>query len=240
VVSIFLISRSKCAFVNYDTEAHLQAAIARFHGVPLRADPRCALLVCRVRPPEEHLRTGVGWQRGVGMHRRWVEEKAARDGSASAVSASHAETPSSGAHSLESSLSALAINDHCEVPGRPPLRQLETGSNSSTSQSTNSSFLRQHFPQRFFVLKSLTQVCFSVLRPPSPCPGTDPPALQDKLDLSVQTGAWATQKHNEAILDHAFRTSEDVFLVFSANKSGAFYGYARCVPFLSLPARSRY
>jgi hypothetical protein len=82
------------------------------------------------------------------------------------------------------------------------------------------------------------------LCPPSSFPflvlGTDPPALQDKLDLSVQTGAWATQKHNEAILDRAFRTSEDVFLVFSANKSGAFYGYARCVPFPSLPTRSRY
>jgi hypothetical protein len=53
--------------------------------------------------------------------------------------------------------------------------------------------------------------------------------LQDDLDLSVQTGVWATQKHNEPVLDRAFRTSKDVFLVFSVNKSGEFYGYARCV-----------
>jgi hypothetical protein len=44
----------------------------------------------------------------------------------------------------------------------------------------------------------------------------------------VQTGVWATQKHNEGILDRAFRTSKDVFLVFSVTKSGEFYGYARC------------
>jgi hypothetical protein len=40
---------------------------------------------------------------------------------------------------------------------------------------------------------------------------------------------WATQKHNEGILERAFRSSKDVFLVFSVNKSGEFYGYARCV-----------
>jgi hypothetical protein len=53
--------------------------------------------------------------------------------------------------------------------------------------------------------------------------------LQEDLDTSVQKGLWATQKHNEGILERAFRTSKDVFLVFSVNKSGEFYGYARCV-----------
>jgi hypothetical protein len=31
----------------------------------------------------------------------------------------------------------------------------------------------------------------------------------------------------KSILDQAYRTSKDVFLIFSVNKSGEFYGYAR-------------
>lgn len=50
VSSIFLISRSNCAFVNFETEQHLEAATIRFNGQPLRpADPRCPRLVCRIR-----------------------------------------------------------------------------------------------------------------------------------------------------------------------------------------------
>ncbi|KAI9443551.1 hypothetical protein H4582DRAFT_2054533 [Lactarius indigo] len=37
----------------------------------------------------------------------------------------------------------------------------------------------------------------------------------------------AGSRHNEEILDQAYRTSKDVFLIFSVNKSGGFYGYAR-------------
>ena len=52
-------------------------------------------------------------------------------------------------------------------------------------------------------------------------------AEQFDLDLSVEKGLWATQRHNEGILDQAFRTSEEVYLIFSVNKSGEFYGYAK-------------
>ncbi|KAF8215175.1 YT521-B-like domain-containing protein [Mycena galopus ATCC 62051] len=212
VLSIFLISRSSCAFVNYETESDLQAAIARFNGVPLRPDPRCARLVCRVRRKDDDLRAGVGGQRGNGMHARWVKAKqkanaaAADDSGSSVTDPSEPGSPSSG--SLEAPLSALSLgSDEGGPPSRPPPRPHAAGSNSSSSYaSTNSSLLRQHFPQRYFILKSLTR---------------------DDLDLSVQTGLWATQKHNEGILDRAFRTSKDVFLVFSVNKSGEFYGYAR-------------
>ena len=54
-------------------------------------------------------------------------------------------------------------------------------------------------------------------------------AEQFDLDLSVEKGLWATQRHNEGILDQAFRTSEEVYLIFSVNKSGEFYGYAKYV-----------
>ncbi|TFY59281.1 hypothetical protein EVJ58_g5878 [Rhodofomes roseus] len=64
----------------------------------------------------------------------------------------------------------------------------------------------QHFPKRYFILKSLTQ---------------------RDLDISVKEGLWATQKHNEVTLDQAYRTSKEVYLIFGVNKSGEFYGYAR-------------
>ena len=59
--------------------------------------------------------------------------------------------------------------------------------------------------------------------------------LQYDLDLSVQKRVWKTQRHNEEILDQAYRTSKNVFLIFSVNKSGEFYGYARLALFLNLP-----
>ncbi|KAF8142882.1 YT521-B-like domain-containing protein [Mycena galopus ATCC 62051] len=150
------------------------------------------------------------------MHTKWVKAKQKAEqsvgqhqDSTSSALASDLGTPSGGSHSFEPSLSALSIgwSDDDSGPTRPPLRPHEAGSNSSGSHaSTDSGLLRQHFPQRYFILKSLTE---------------------DDLDLSVQTGVWATQKHNEGILDRAFRTSKDVFLVSSVNKSGELYGYAR-------------
>lgn len=59
---------------------------------------------------------------------------------------------------------------------------------------------------KYFIVKSLT--------------------LQD-LELSVRNGIWATQSHNEDILNKAFRAAENVYLIFSANKSGEYFGYAR-------------
>ena len=50
---------------------------------------------------------------------------------------------------------------------------------------------------------------------------------QFDLDLSVQRELWATQPHNEPVLDQAYRTSSVVYLIFSVNKSGEFFGYAK-------------
>lgn len=43
---------------------------------------------------------------------------------------------------------------------------------------------------------------------------------EDDLHLSVERGLWATQSHNEPVLDQAYRTAQNVFLIFGANKSG--------------------
>ena len=42
--------------------------------------------------------------------------------------------------------------------------------------------------------------------------------------MLVETGLWATQAHNEPVLDQAFRTSRDVILIFGANKKGEWFG----------------
>ncbi|KAF8183232.1 hypothetical protein K438DRAFT_1143553 [Mycena galopus ATCC 62051] len=52
-------SRSRCAFVNYETQPNLQAAITRFNGVTLRPGPD-AWLVCRVRQKNYDCAAGVG------------------------------------------------------------------------------------------------------------------------------------------------------------------------------------
>jgi len=62
--------------------------------------------------------------------------------------------------------------------------------------------------EAFFVVKSLTV---------------------DDLEMSVRNGIWATQSHNEAALNKAYEASENVYLVFSANKSGEYFGYARMI-----------
>ena len=69
VVSIFPISRSNCAFVNYSGQGPLEEAIKRFNGKQLRPnDPRCPGFVCRVRKVDDDLKAGVGAQRGMGIH----------------------------------------------------------------------------------------------------------------------------------------------------------------------------
>ncbi|KAF9465324.1 YT521-B-like domain-containing protein [Collybia nuda] len=206
VLSIFLISRSSCAFINFDTEEHLHAAIERFNGKSLRPlDPHCPRLVCRVRRKGDDLKAGVGGQRGTGMHTRWVKDQKRKGPELNDTS--ETSTSDGGLSATSSDLapiiSPLAISSDEE--GRPR-RAARHSSSSGSFASTNSSILSRYFPNRFFILKSLTQF---------------------DLDLSVEKGLWATQKHNEGILDQAYRTSQHVYLIFSVNKSGEFYGYAR-------------
>ena len=217
VSSVFLIARSNCAFVNFLTEAHLNAAIARFSGQKIRPDdPKCPNLVCRVRKKTDDLRAGVGGQRGVGLHTKWIERK--QKGKMGGKSPVDDVTQGTSNLSLTSDEESGGGGDgNCS---------LEQSSGSGSFASTTSSILAQHFPKRYFILKSLNQV------------GTFPPLAiwcnqltsslrQYDLDLSVEKGYWATQRHNEVILDQAYRTSDDVYLIFGVNKSGEFYGYAR-------------
>ena len=152
VSSIFPIARSNCAFVNFETEAHLTAAITRFSGRKIRPDdPRCPNLVCRVRRRTDDLKAGVGGQRGVGMHTKWVQERKqkVRRGNKSPMD------------DVTQGASNLSLTSDEEGGGGGDGNRSFAGSGGSGSgslASTTSSVLVQHFPKRYFILKSLTQV----------------------------------------------------------------------------------
>ena len=62
-------------------------------------------------------------------------------------------------------------------------------------------------PARFFILKSLT--------------------LAD-LEASRRTGTWSTQQQNESTLKQAYGEAKNVYLFFSANKSGEYMEWPEC------------
>lgn len=149
VLSIFLISRSNCAFINYENEVYLKAAVEHLNGRSLRpGDPRCPKLVCRMRRTDDDLKAGVGGQRGIGMHLRWVKERKDRE---SSLTESVPNDPSS---PLPDKSSHSTSSDD-DSGGRHGPQSLAS---SSSYASTNSSLLARFFPQRYFILKSLTQV----------------------------------------------------------------------------------
>ncbi|KAL4399489.1 N6-methyladenosine-containing RNA reader [Malassezia pachydermatis] len=86
ILSIFIISRSSCAFVNYASQEALSRACSYFHGMPLRTKPSCPRLVCRPRKLEDAEYAGVAAQRGKGVHTNWYRQQIAaqRDAARSA------------------------------------------------------------------------------------------------------------------------------------------------------------
>ncbi|KAJ4370531.1 hypothetical protein N0V83_005052 [Neocucurbitaria cava] len=166
IESLFLISKSNCAFVNYRTEASCTAAMHRFHDSRFNG----VRLVCRLRrssAPASGVPTGPSAM--VGNQQQAV---------------SRPETPQQD-----------SVTDGVQGDAESPIHK-KTEDIRSTADTAS----------KYFIVKSLT--------------------LQD-LELSVRNGIWATQSHNEEVLNKAFRSTENVYLIFSANKSGEYFGYAR-------------
>lgn len=159
IQSVFLISKSNCAFINYKTEESCATALARFHDSHFRG----VKLVCRLR--RGSTASPAGTPTGPRID-----------------SVSSAATQSSDA------------SNECRTHGSV---QEDVGKDVTTATKAK---------EKFFVLKSLT--------------------IED-LDASVRSGLWATQSHNEADLNAAYKSAQNVYLLFSANKSGEYYGYAR-------------
>jgi RNA recognition motif-containing protein len=146
IESLFLISKSNCAFVNYRTEASCTAAMHRFHDSRFNG----VRLVCRLRrssAPASGVPTGpsamTGQQKNTSRPATPLQDSVTDD-----LPVSRVDSPSH-----------KSIEDH------------------RSSADTTS---------KYFIVKSLT--------------------LQD-LELSVRNGIWATQSHNENVLNKAFRVS---------------------------------
>ena len=146
IESLFLISKSNCAFVNYRTETACTAAMHRFHDSRFNG----VRLVCRLR---------------------------------------RSSAPASG---VPTGPSAMATTQ--QVSASPPVspkhdREPETGlqneiAESPTHQTSDETATKSTAANKYFIVKSLT--------------------LQD-LELSVRNGIWATQSHNEDVLNKAYQ-----------------------------------
>ncbi|KAJ5593033.1 hypothetical protein N7537_009937 [Penicillium hordei] len=171
IESVFLISKSNCAFVNYKSAAACVAALARFHDSRFQG----VRVVCRLRKGFTAPGSGsVGLAIPAVNHalRPQLEDIATSTATATDPDEDHSIAP-------ELSSAAPATGNY-----PPPARLVD----------------------RYFIVKSLT--------------------VED-LELSKQSGIWATQSHNEAAMNQAFETTAYVYLIFSANKSGEYFGYAR-------------
>lgn len=127
-----------------------------------------------------------------------------RRGSTSTTSASTTNEPPKAAKDQDTApntaSASVPFSDPIIVGGAPAAQVKLDHSVAQTTLPTTK------VPEKFFIVKSLT--------------------LQD-LEASVRNGIWATQSHNESTLNEAFNAAENVYLIFSANKSGEYFGYAR-------------
>ncbi|KAH6612640.1 YT521-B-like domain-containing protein [Boeremia exigua] len=166
IESLFLISKSNCAFVNYRTEASCTAAMHRFHDSRFNG----VRLVCRLRrssAPAAGVPTGPSAMT-----------------SPPHIAASPPMSPRQNSEAIDG------------LPEETSESQAHENGDGTPTMTTS----------KYFIVKSLT--------------------LQD-LELSIRNGIWATQSHNEDVLNKAYQSAENVYLIFSANKSGEYFGYAR-------------
>ncbi|TIA87754.1 hypothetical protein E3P99_02986 [Wallemia hederae] len=140
LLSIHLISKSRCCFANFSSPHALNLAVRDFNGSKFRlGTPR---LVVRVRDVHSELSSGVGSQRGRRLHRNWVKWQAENE---SEDKQQQQQQDSGGG--IEEALDSLNISDDIQT-------RRFSRSSSVSSTTTTSSFLNYHFPVRYFILKS--------------------------------------------------------------------------------------
>lgn len=114
--------------------------------------------VCR---RTDDLRAGVGGQRGQGIHSKWVKDhkEQLRQADAEAQAGEGGDTdPSLSPDEATSRLRGLNLGGDEDESGLAGSKRSTGGTGHSSSGSTTSSMLTRYFPQRYFILKSLTQV----------------------------------------------------------------------------------
>jgi len=181
IESLFLISKSNCAFVNYRTESACIAAMNRFHDSRFQG----VRLVCRLRRASAS-----------------SVSSPAVDGPASA---SISSPGGSGTYNEPKDAAAATKTSEPLIVGHNiPKETAEAGLKDHSTMFNGAD--PGEVPEKFFILKSLT--------------------VQD-IEASVRNGIWATQSHNEDAFNKAYENNVNVYMIFSANKSGEYFGYAR-------------
>lgn len=84
--------------------------------------------------------------------------------------------------------------------------QIQNVPNGQSNQANRTSIPLPQGISRYFIVKSCNR---------------------ENLELSVQQGVWATQRSNEAKLNEAFDSAENVILIFSVNRTRHFQGCAK-------------
>ncbi|TGJ81050.1 hypothetical protein E0Z10_g7719 [Xylaria hypoxylon] len=169
--SLFLISKSNCAFANFRDETSCIAAQQKLHDSKFQS----VRLVSRLRK--------------------------------STVEGTSGQTAPTGPAAISPAVQSVSSDLTSSSPLSKSTDSLpiqEAGARTKGTPVANG--IQQK--DKFFILKSLT--------------------VED-LDLSIQNGVWATQSHNEEGLNDAFGAADNVYLIFSANKSGEYFGYARMI-----------
>jgi hypothetical protein len=153
IESVFLISKSNCAFVNYKSAAACVAALARFHDSRFQG----VRVVCRLR--KGFTAPGSG------------------PGSASASA--------SGVLGAAGQSNPRPRDDVAPAPATDPGPVLEDIA-PDVPPATGNDPAPARVVDRYFIVKSLTT---------------------EDLELSKQSGIWATQSHNEVSMNQAYEVS---------------------------------
>jgi YT521-B-like domain/RNA recognition motif. (a.k.a. RRM, RBD, or RNP domain) len=151
IESVFLISKSNCAFVNYKTESACADAMVRFHDSRFQG----VRLVCRLRRGSAPTSSGAPVNQSFGIGATESQENV-----------------------------ASSTTEVVQQVTEPEEMNVPTVDGDALTAAAK-------VKEKFFVVKSLT--------------------VED-LELSVRTGIWATQAHNEASLNKAYQVS--VFIGF--------------------------
>ncbi|KAG0199141.1 hypothetical protein BGX28_007533 [Mortierella sp. GBA30] len=218
--SIFILSKSNCAFVNYSSHEAVDRAVRRFHDREFKN----TRLVCRPRKdPASDPYTSKGtpsnrfqpqllhygqppyMSEAMGYFNHDHPLLAQR---MDRYELSEAQTRIERMRLEASSPPGSSSSGGEGSASMDPIKKDKGGSKKSRSTSSLG-----YVESRYFILKGLNE---------------------EDLKLSVQYGLWATQDHLVPMLNEAFSNSKNVYLVFSANKSGEFFGYARMLDLISV------
>jgi YT521-B-like domain-containing protein/RNA recognition motif-containing protein len=133
IESVFLISKSSCAFVNYSTEKASKAAAERFHNTHFEG----GILTCRLRKPS-------------------IDNTITLDESDSNTAARSPSSPAPSGSSISGSMSAR-YSSRSEDSFQSECSAQELTAPASANQSIGGQIVRPCRGNRYFVMKSLTE-----------------------------------------------------------------------------------